>query len=102
MNGALTEAVGLKVSKFVRVHDYVQLLFGENISITIFNDFMTNVGDMSLLEGRCLLEVEESAEQLVFYFSEAARLTVDLSDQAYHGPEAVAMHRKGKPTIVWN
>ena len=103
MTSQLAVLVGLAVTDALQVHDYVQLLFEKDIVLNIYNALRLCHGDdLRALHGAMLLRVEEKPAQLILSFSHGRRLAIDLCDNAYNGPEALALHVPGHPTMVWN
>ena len=81
----------------------MQLLFGKDLSLNIYNALrLCNGDDLRALNGATLLQVEAKPETLIFSFSHGQRLDIDLGDDAYNGPEALELNVPGQPTVVWN
>jgi hypothetical protein len=103
MTSQLDVLVGMVVTDALKVHDYVQLLFEKDISLNIYNILrLCNGDDLRVLNGATLLKVEEKPDKLIFYFSNGKHLDIDLCDDAYNGPEALALNIPGQLTVVWN
>ena len=103
MTSQLDVLVGMVVTDALKVHDYVQLLFDQDISLNIYNALRLSHGDdLMMLNGATLLKVEEKPDKLIFYFSNGKHLDIDLGDDAYNGPEALELNIPGQPTVVWN
>ena len=103
MTSQLDVLVGMVVTDALKVYDYVQLLFEQDISLNIYNTLrLCNGDDLRALNGATLLKVEEKPETLIFSFSNGQRLDIDLYDDAYNGPEALELNVPGQPTVVWN
>jgi hypothetical protein len=85
------------------VHDYAQISFGDEIGISIYNDFsLSHDKEISFLIGKTLESVDETSRYIEFLFSGGICLRVDLHPQASHGPEALELNRKNLPTVIWN
>lgn len=94
---------GLKVTKAAIVHDYVQLAFGDEIGISIYNKLeLSPDARLEDLISKIVLRVEESPNSIEIRFLDGAILAIDLHRQAYRGPEALELNRAGHPPIVWN
>jgi len=103
MQSKLESLVGLVVTQVLRVHDYVQVLFEQDIVLNIYNEFkLSNGHNISALTNTKLLRAEEKGDAVIFYFSNGTCLAIDLREEAYNGPEALELHVPGQPTVVWN
>jgi len=103
MKSKLDILESVTVTDALKVHDYVQLLFEQDIVLNIYNEFkLSNNHDVSSLNGIKVLKVEEKPEAVILYFSNGTRLDIDLRDEAYNGPEALELCVPGQPTVVWN
>jgi hypothetical protein len=99
----LKDLIGMPVTRAAHVLDYTQLDFGEDATLSIMNDFaLSGVDSLEELIGKALLGVAESELTVSFEFNESASVTVSLSEEAYHCPEAMTLHREGRPVCVWN
>jgi len=103
MTSQLAVFVGLGVTDALKGHDDVQLLFEQDIAFNMYHALRLCHGDdLRALNGTTLLKVEEKPAQLLLSCSHGTRLDIALGDGAYHGPEALALHVPGHPTMVWN
>jgi hypothetical protein len=103
MSGILQTLEGHSVTVAVRVEDYIQIAFGDEVGISIYNDFrMDPKVDLSQLIGKTLDRAYETETHITFRFSGPVMLVIDLSPEASHGPEIMQMNRRGEPTVVWN
>lgn len=93
--------VGKIVSQAEALHDYIQLAVGDEIGLSIYNDFRLTVGRLDDLIGQTVTNVATTAEQAVIQFARTS-LIVDLRNSAYRGPEAMQLDRIGHDLIVWN
>jgi len=48
------------------------------------------------------MSVSEDDDSVILRFDNGGTLSVSLLDEAWHGPEALVMHREGRPIVVWN
>lgn len=103
MKNPLQELVGLHVTKAELVHDYVQILFGETVALTIYNDYTIDAGkQLAQLQEQTLLDVSQNERRVVLTFESGITFNVNLLPEAYHCPEAMVLHREGQPIYVWN
>jgi hypothetical protein len=93
---------GRKVTQAIKVHDYVQIAFGDDVGLSIYNDIILEPDvDISDLLGRQLESTIQTERRINFRFSGGVLLQIDLHPQASHGPEILELNRKGYPSIVW-
>ena len=103
MSNPLEQLVGQRVTKSGIVHDHAQVIFGSAAILTINNDYtITDTKNPAELEGLTLTGVSQNAEEVVLTFADGTALDVNLRPDAYHGPEAMTLHRQGQPIVVWN
>ena len=100
----LHEIEGLTVTSAEVVHDYVQLAFGDEIGLSIYNPIAITPQSISVdkLIGRIVVSASESADAIELAFSDGVFIKVDMREQAYQGPEALQLDRKGLPIVIWN
>src|SRR2546425_5638933 len=103
MQSKLESLVGLVVTQVLRVHDYVQVLFEQDIVLNIYNEFkLSNGHNISALTDTKLLRAEEKGEAVIFYFSKGKHLATYLREGAYNGAETLELHVPGQPTGGWD
>ena len=103
MKSKLEVLVGLSVTGVLKIHDYVQLFFEQDITLNIYNDYrLENSADIMSLKDAKVEKIEERQDELILYFLEAKHLHIDLRDEAYNGPEALQLNVPGEPTVIWN
>ncbi len=104
MNAPLHIIEGLTVTEAEAVHDYVQLAFGREIGISIYNemDISPKSVGVGALIGKLVLAVTERADAIEIKFADGTLLKIDLHPQAYRGPEALQLNRAGYPPVIWN
>ena len=103
MESLLHELIGAPVVRFETVEDYWQLVINESV-ISIMNPFVVRGASghqASLSAGAVLQEVRETDDSFTFTFSDGTKLTIDLRDEAYVGPEAFVYHKPDGTTVVW-
>jgi hypothetical protein len=96
--------VGEIVTDALTVHDYVQMVFGTEMRLSIYNDFQL-IPEQSRFEGLVGLTVtvvESTKAEVVIHFENGSRLRVDLSASAFRGPEAMQLNRAGHSPVIWN
>ena len=86
------------------VHDYVQLAFGEEITISIYNEVQMKPASLQVGEfvGKVVTFADESPELISIKFVDGSEIAVDLRPAAYRGPEALQLNRAGQPIVIWN
>lgn len=100
---ALQILEGREVTKVEWVHDYAQITFGDDMGISVYNDFViTPENELSDLVGRTLSSIDEGERYFVFCFSGDVHLKIDLHPQASYGPEVLQFDRKGYPIVIMN
>ena len=99
--GALQILVGLIIKKVQVVQDYCQLIFDDNTILNIYNKYQYDGSSVLALEGKKLVSVIETNNNVVLDFDDNGNLTVSLLDEDYNGPEAIELIRKGEPPVVW-
>lgn len=57
---------------------------------------------LAALVGHRLVAIDTSPETAELKFSDEARLTVDLRDDAFAGPEAMQLYGPNNVIVVWN
>jgi hypothetical protein len=104
MGPPLDSLVGLEITKVAEVHDYVQIQFGDQTSISIYNRMQifpqsTKFGE---LVGKSVISTTEGKEHVELVLTGDNRIRIDMRDEAYRGPEALVLVRNGLPAVVWN
>ncbi|MEA2795507.1 MAG: hypothetical protein QOI87_2887 [Bradyrhizobium sp.] len=93
---------GLKVTKVEIVHDYVQLAFGDEIGISVYNEMdISPKIPLERLVSKTVISVKESVNSIDIDFADGIKLTIDMRPQAYQGPEAIELNRVGFPPVIW-
>jgi hypothetical protein len=72
--------------------------------MSIFNDWHLVPRTLSLhdLIGQAVTAVHSNPDAISIILGDVGRLFVDLSSDAWHGPEAIQLDRAGFPTVIWN
>jgi hypothetical protein len=104
MTSPLHTIEGLTVTEAEVVHDYVQLAFGDEIGISIYNEMEVSPKStrFEALAGKTVTAVTEREEAIEIKFLDGTLLTIDMHRQAYRGPEALELNRRGYPPVIWN
>ncbi len=93
-----------KVTAALVVHDYVQLAFGEEIGISIYNEMQMKPASLQIGEfvGKVVASADQLAESVSIKFADGAEIEIDLRPAAYRGLEALQLNRVGQPIVIWN
>ncbi len=96
--------MGAAVSKVEALHGYFQLCFDRGQILTVYNP--TDLGPRLAaffhdVVGRRVTRASETETGLKLAFEGDLSITVDLSEDARSAPEAMTLHRPGKPLVVW-
>ncbi len=93
----------LVVTEVIKIHDYVQIVFENDIGINVYNDYeVYGIEDVKLLNGIRVVDIQDDKKFIKIDFEQNRSLIIDLNDKSYHGPEAMVLYIPGKPIIVWN
>ncbi|SKA36731.1 hypothetical protein SAMN02745126_05830 [Enhydrobacter aerosaccus] len=100
----LHELKGRIVSEASTLHDHMQIVFDSDVSLSIDTGVRivppsVLVGDLA---GRVVDSVEESRDEIKILFIDGVCIEIDMRPQAWRGPEALVLQRKGRPELVWN
>jgi len=95
---------GLTVTNSVKVHDYVQLRFGDEIGLSIYNEieFTPPSTVIAGLAGKRVSVVTERENAIEIRFLDGCRISIDMHREAFCGPEALQLNRRGHPPVIWN
>lgn len=99
---ALQILIGLTISKIEEVHDYIQLVFSDGTTLSIFNNYYYDGGSVLAIEGKKIKSVEEVGSKVVIAFEDGGCMSVGMTDDDYNGPEAMVLRREGEPPVVWS
>jgi hypothetical protein len=104
MTSPLYVLKGLIVTGVVEIHDYVQLHFGDAVGISIYNDIELSPGTVTLTEfiGKAIDAVAERDAEIEFTFLGGGTIKICMHPEAYRGPEALELNRRGQPPVIWN
>lgn len=99
---ALQILIGLIISKVEEVHDYIQIVFSDGTTLSIFNNYVCESGSVLGIEGKEVKSVKESGDGILIVFGDSSSISVGLRDDDYNGPEAMVLRQEGKSPVVWN
>ena len=99
---ALQILIGLIITKIEEVHDYIQLVFSDGTTLSIFNNNHYDGGSVLIVEGKKVVSVEEGDSKVVLTLDDGSCLSIGLSDDDYNGPEAIVLRRVGEFPVVWS
>lgn len=99
---ALQILIGLIISKIEEVHDYIQIVFSDGTTLSIFNNYYYDVGSVHAIEGKKVKSVEEAGNKIAITFEDDECLSIGMADDDYNGPEAMVLRRECEPPVVWN
>lgn len=99
---ALQNLIGLIIGKIEKVHDYIQVVFSDGTTLSIFNNYVYDGDLVRSIVGSTVRTVEECDCSVVIIFESGESLTVGLNDDDYNGPEAMVLRQEGKSPVVWS
>ena len=99
---ALHVLIGLIIGKIEEVHDYIQIVFSNGTTLSIFNNYVYDGGSVLGIEGKEVKSVEESGDGILIVFGDGRSISVGLKDDDYNGPEAMVLKQEGESPVVWN
>lgn len=99
---ALQVLIGLIIRKVEKVNDYIQIVFSDGTTLSIFNNYVYDGDSVLSIEDNTVRFVEESDSSVVITFEGGKSLTIGLNDDEYNGAEAMMLRQEGKSPIVWN
>lgn len=102
------ELIGLRLTSHEPVEDYVQFTFEDGAAIlSVYNPCEVRGPEpesgqtVTSVVGRRLLAAKTPPGLIELHFDEGWKVTVDIRDEVYTGPEAMVLHRPGKSPVVW-
>jgi len=102
------DLIGIRLTSHEIVEDYEQLIFEDGAAIlSVYNPYEvrgpeTESGQaITSVMGRRLLAVTIRPSLVELSFEESLSVNVDMRDEAFAGPEAMALHQSGKSPVVW-
>jgi hypothetical protein len=104
MKSPLDTLIGLWVTKVVKIEGYVQLHFGNEVGLTIYNKISLEplTADAKELVGNMVTSVRSGMDAIEIRFLAGPQLRIHMRPEAYQGPEAMELNRKDLPAVIWN
>jgi len=84
------------------VNDYIQVVFSDGTTLSIFNNYSYESGSVRAVEGKKVKSVEEVNNKVIITFEDDDCLSIGMGDDDYNGPEAMVLRQKSEPLVVWN
>jgi hypothetical protein len=96
----LMELRGRRLASVQNEHDYLQVRFGADALLNIFNRVLLD-GESGLqnLVGSVVTGVDCTQEQIRIHFGSAC-LSISLEEASWTGPEALALYLGDQPPII--
>ena len=100
MNDFIKNLVGEKSEIVTRIEDYIQVVFANGDTLTIFN--RCEISGKGLPWGNLLLErVDSDPHSIALIFSDGHLLTIGLNEADFMGPVALTLHTASGEIVVW-
>ena len=98
----LTRLVGSNIEDVCIVHDYLQVFFAGSVILNINNSYCIIGSTVKSLQGKKLISVLESEQEIERVFEGLAKISIDMTPDGFQGPEAMQLLRPGFPLVIWN
>jgi hypothetical protein len=104
MRTLLNALQGLSIRGVTQLHGYLQLHFDQHTGLSIYNqyDMIPQPEHIEYMIGKILNSAGEQEGSVTLRFIDGTRITVDMRPDAYDGPEAMELNRRGFPPVIWN
>ena len=100
----LCKLIGHRVLEFSYEPERTGFLLENGSALTIYNQMSVqdpkSKGDLSVAEAS-ISSVREDSDLVYIEFDNGIVWSVDLSDDAYSGPEAMQLNVVGDPIVIW-
>lgn len=100
----LCKLIGHRVVEYSYEQECMGVLFENGSALSVYNDMSVqdtrSKGDLSIA-GASVSSVREDSERACIEFDNGIVWTIDLSDNAYSGPEAMQLSVVGDPIVIW-
>lgn len=70
--------------------------------MSVYNAYSIIGTTVKGLQGKELVSVSESEQEIDFVFEGLAKVRIDMSPDGFNGPEAMQLSRPGFPRVIWN
>ncbi|WP_024695465.1 hypothetical protein [Pseudomonas syringae] len=98
----LASLVGNNIETVCVVHDYFQVFFVGGVILNINNSYCIIGSTVKGLQGKKLINVSESEQEIELVFEGLAKIRIDMTPDGFQGPEAMQLLRPGLPLVIWN
>lgn len=89
------------IEQIVYVHDYLQVVFSDDICLIINNKYSSSGRDLKGFIGARVTKTETNPDAFTIFLEAKRQLSVGLAYEDYYGPEAMVLHGSKYGTIVW-
>ena len=100
----LCKLIGHRVVEFSYEPERMGALFENGSALAVYNQMSVqdtrNRGDLSVAEAS-VSSVREDSDLACIEFDNGIVWEIDLSDEAYSGPEAMQLNVVGDPIVIW-
>jgi hypothetical protein len=100
----LHKLIGHKVAEFSYERECMGVILQNGSALTIYNQMSVqdarSRGDLSVA-GASVSSVHEDSNLVCIEFDNGISWLIDLSDDAYSGPEAMQLNVVGYPIVIW-
>ena len=79
-------------------------MFDGEITLSVYNRYELVGSSHAVthpLVGSTVLGVEEASDKVVILLDNGCHVEIDLTDDAYSGPEAMQLRVPGEPIVIW-
>lgn len=101
MESNIEKIVGLKLKNVHFINDYVQFNFYDRSILNIYNNYDVS-NDLSKYAGLNVISVEEQGNFMKINFDKNKSIIIDMREEAYNCPEALALILPSGEIFIWN
>ncbi len=105
MKSMIQKIIDRRIKSFQIDADGICIEFVDEIKVIVYNRVRINIEgshDFTEIVNAQVIEVNEGSEKIVIKTDVDIVIVIDLSDNAYSGPEAMQMIVPDGPIVVWN